>query len=213
MDGVGDDVGVFAATDLADGENDGVLGVGRAGDELVERADELGGGGDRVFGFVGTGGVAPLALDGELEQVAVGGHGSGAEADFAGAARRVDMQGKDFADVGECARFDHLGCARSGFFGRLKQGTPGDGPGELVLGGERREGEDRAIEDGGVGVVAASVEDAVVGAAVGNLFFVLNAEGVDVAPEGDAIGWLRGGVFSENAAAFVAHADVEVELA
>ena len=39
LDHIGNDVGILAAADLADGEDDGVVGVGCTGDELVEGAD------------------------------------------------------------------------------------------------------------------------------------------------------------------------------
>ena len=103
----GDDVVVLSAVDLAERNDDGVLAVGCPGDELIERADELGGGGDRIVRFVRASRVAAAAADGDSHVVATRGERARLHADGAGPARGIDMGGDNRVDAVECAGRDH----------------------------------------------------------------------------------------------------------
>ena len=166
---------------------DGVEAVGRPRHELVERADELGGGGDGVARLVRPGAVPAAAADDDVQGVAVGGEGAGADADLAGSPRGVDVQGEDRADACRGRRRRSSAGRRWRFLRRAARWpASASGQGAAPATSSRRSASAAPSDDRRVGVVAAGVHDAVARAAVRDVLFVLDEQGVDVAANGDA---------------------------
>lgn len=185
--GVGDDVGGGACVELADGDDDGVGGVGGAADLGLEVEDEFGGGDDGVDAEVGCGPVAAAAAECDSEGVGGGEEGTGAAGEAADGEGGPAVEAVDGVDLGadaavENAGLDHAFGPPAAFFGGLEQQFDAN-----------VEGVDGSLEDGGgeeevggVSVVSAGVHSPGAGGGVGEAGGFGDGEGVDVGAEGDA---------------------------
>jgi hypothetical protein len=156
--------------------------------------------------------MAAAAANDNRHVVAVGGEWADAEADLAGGARGIDVEGEDRADAVEGSGGDHAAGAGCRLLGRLEDSPPAERPGGVASRFKLVERKGDVRRNRGVGVVTASVHDAVALAAVGDVVRLVDEEGVDVAAEGDALAGRIDAVIGEDAAAVGAHAEGEAGL-
>ena len=185
QDLVRDHVGVVAANDLADGYHHRVVTVGRPRDELVDAADQVRGGGNRIERLVRPGRVSAAAPNFDGQVVAGRGQRSIANADPSQLARGVHVQAQDGGHILQCSGGHHLAGSGAGLLGRLEDASPATGPGQSTSLFELLEPQDRSQHGGCVGIVAASVHHAVMLAVVVHRLAVGDFEGVDIGTQRD----------------------------
>lgn len=180
---VGNHVEGFAAFDLADGDDDGVLGIDNTRDAEVDTVDKLSGGGDGIEGFVRATGVPPPTVNIDKEFVAIGGHDVFPKADLTDGSRGVDVKTEDGGKIVDGSFVNHLEGADACFLGGLEDRSPRYVCGKSFGMCEAGKTQDGAVDHGRMGIVPACVHDVVRLAGVIGGLGIVDVEGIDIGTE------------------------------
>jgi len=174
---VGHDVEGVAGMDLGDREHGGIDGLLLAADDALQRHDQLAGDPDRITPGMGQGGMASLALDGDLELVGRSEHRSRAQPE--GTDRHpwpvVHAVDRIAGESLEEPRVDHRLRACAMLLGRLKDEMH-RAPGGRVGGQEAGRGEQHRD----MPVVATGMHPAGMGRAMAEFVEFLQGQGIHV---------------------------------
>ena len=202
---LGNHVRILSAVNLAERHDDRVLAVGRPGNELIERADELGRGRDRIVRFVRPRRVAAATVNRDSHHVAAGGEHAGPDADVP--ARRVGSTcSETIASTSSTAPAPIIAqAAVARFLGRLENARHVTGQGRAPS----RSSPSSADSAPNTVAVCTSCPQACItsrhGAAIRHLLLVLNSQRIDIGPHRDPPRRLLVAAFDDHAAPFGPH--------